>query len=67
MLLILALFAVRYGLRSFGTQTASTLHVSALQIADVLMLLAVGIVCTQRLEIALRATRLLSEARNSRA
>ena len=63
MLLILAIFAVRYALRSFGAQTAGALHVSALQITDALMLLAVGIVCTQRLEIALRATRLLSEAR----
>lgn len=63
MLLILAIFAVRYGLRSFGAQTAGMLHVSALAITDALMLLAVGIVCAQRLEIALRATRLLKEAR----
>ena len=66
MLLILALFAVRYGLRSIGSETASALHVSALQITDVLMLPAVGIVCTQRLEIALRATRLLNEARGAK-
>ena len=63
MLMILAIFAVRYGLRSFGAQTAGMLHVSALAITDALMLLAVGIVCAQRLEIALRATRLLKEAR----
>ena len=66
MLLILALFAVRYGLRSFGAETAGMLHVSALVITDALMLLAVGIVCAQRLEIALRATRLLKEARAAR-
>lgn len=63
MLLILGLFAVRYGLRSLGAQTAGALHVSALLLTDVLMLLAVGIVCAQRLEIALRARRLLNEAR----
>ena len=63
MLLILALFVVRYGLRAFGTETAGMLHVSALEITDVLMLLAVGLVCAQRLEIALRATRMLNEAR----
>jgi len=66
MLLILGIFAVRYGLRSLGAQTAGMLHVSALAITDALMLLAVGIVCAQRLEIALRATRLLNEARAAR-
>lgn len=63
MLLVLAIFALRYVLRSFGAQTAGMLHVSALAVTDALMLLAVGIVCAQRLEIALRATRLLKEAR----
>ena len=67
MLLILALFAVRYGLRSFGAQTAGMMHVSAAAITDALMLLAVGIVCTQRREMALRATRLLNEARLAKA
>jgi hypothetical protein len=66
MLLILALFVVRYGLRGLGAQTAGMLHVSAVAITDALMLLAVGIVCAQRLEIALRATRLLKEARAPR-
>jgi hypothetical protein len=63
MLLILGLFAVRYGLRTFEPQTASLLHISTLQATDALMLLAVGLVCAQRLEIALRATRMLREAR----
>jgi hypothetical protein len=67
MLLILALFAVRYALRSFGAQTAGALHLSAVVLTDVLMLLAVGIVCAQRLEIALRATRLLNAARAERS
>ena len=63
MLLILALFVLRYGLRAFGTETAGMLHVSAVEITDALMLLAVGLVCAQRLEIALRATRLLRQTR----
>ena len=63
MLLILGIFAERYALRSYGAQTASLLHVSAVQITDALLLLAVGLVCAQRLEIALRATRLLKAAR----
>ena len=65
MLLVLALFAMRYILRTMGSQGASMLHVSALQVTDALMLFAVGLVCAQRLEIALRATRLLEKARGS--
>ena len=63
MLLILAIFAVRYGLRSFGAETASALHVPVVAITTALMLLAVGLVCVQRLEMALRATRMLKDAR----
>ena len=63
MLLILALFVVRYGLRTFGAENPGTLHVSAAAVTDALMLVTVGLVCAQRLEIALRATRMLNEAR----
>lgn len=63
MLLILGIFALRYALRSYGANAAGVLHVSVLEITDALMLLAVGIVCTQRLEMALRANRLLAEVR----
>jgi hypothetical protein len=66
MLLILALFAVRYGLRTLEPQTAGLLHVSALELTDGLMLLAVGLVTVQRLEIAIRARRLLGQARAAR-
>ena len=64
MLLIFGVFALRYLLRSFGGETAGMLHVSVTQMTDILMLLAVGLVCAQRLEMALRATRLLNEARS---
>lgn len=60
MVLILALFVARAGLRSYG---ARTFHIPVREITDALMLLAVGLVCAQRLEIALRATRMLKEAR----
>ncbi|MEO8113704.1 MAG: DUF1453 domain-containing protein [Phenylobacterium sp.] len=63
MLLILAIFAIRFGVRAFATANAGVLHVSVTEIADTFLLLAVGLVCAQRLEIALRATRLLNEAR----
>lgn len=63
MLLILAIFAVRYGIRMYAAENANTLHVSVTAVADAALIISVGLVCAQRLEIALRATRLLNEAR----
>jgi Na+/H+ antiporter NhaC len=62
MAVIFAIFAVRYALRALSAQAGAWLHVSALHVTDTLLLLAVGIVCAQRLEIALRAARLLKDA-----
>jgi hypothetical protein len=67
MLVILGLFAVRYGLRSYATQNAGALHLSVNVVADALLVMTVGLVCAQRLEIALRASRLLAEARTAKA
>jgi hypothetical protein len=67
MLVILGVFAVRYGVRMYATQSASSLGVSANAIADAALVISVGLVCAQRLEIALRATRLLNEARAANA
>lgn len=67
MVVILALFAVRYGLRGYATQNASALHLSVNVVADAALVMTVGLVCAQRLEIALRATRLLNEARAVKA
>jgi len=63
MLLILGIFALRTGVRLYAAQNASALGVSAIAVADAVLVLTVGLVCAQRLEIALRATRLLNEAR----
>lgn len=63
MLLILGLFVVRRVVGTYAAQHAEALHVSALEVTDALLLLAVGLVCAQRLEIALRATRMLRRAR----
>jgi len=65
MLLILGIFALRYGLRSFATANASALNLPLTDLTDAFLLLAVGLVCVQRLEMALRANRLLKEARAS--
>jgi hypothetical protein len=67
MLVILGLFAVRYGLRAYATQNAGALHLSVNVVADALLVMTVGLVCAQRLEIALRASRLLAEARTAKA
>jgi len=64
MLVILAIFALRYAVRLYAPQGASSLGVSAVAVADALLIITVGLVCAQRLELALRATRLLSEARS---
>ncbi|HZZ31974.1 MAG TPA: hypothetical protein VFE10_08260 [Phenylobacterium sp.] len=63
MLVILGLFAVRYGVRTYAAQNATSLGVSANAVADAALVISVGLVCAQRLEIALRASRLLEEAR----
>ena len=63
MLLILAIFALRYGVRLYAAQTGGGVGVSANAVADAALVITVGLVCAQRLEIALRATRLLNEAR----
>ena len=63
MILILAIFALRYALRTYASESASLLHASVNDISDAVLLLAVGLVCAQRLEMWLRARRLLEAAR----
>lgn len=63
MLVILGVFALRYAVRLYAAQNAGSLGVSAIAVADAALVISVGLVCAQRLEIALRATRLLNEAR----
>jgi len=67
MLLILAIFALRSGVRAYAMQNASALHMSLNDLTDAFMLLAVGLVCATRLEMALRASRLVREARGGGA
>jgi uncharacterized membrane protein SirB2 len=61
MLVILCVLVIRTGIRTYATQGA--LGELGPPIADALLVLSVGLVCAQRLEIFLRATRLLNEAR----
>ena len=63
--LVLGIVALRFALRGVAVQSAGALHVSIAEITDAFLLLAVGLVCAQRLEMALRATRLIAAARGS--
>jgi hypothetical protein len=63
MLVILAVLAIRMGIRTYADQNGQALGVWAIAIPDALLAMSVGLVCAGRLEIFLRATRLLNEAR----
>lgn len=64
---LLALVAVRFGLRSVLTGEASALHLSLAFVTDVFVIFAVGLLGVTRLEMFLRARRLLAEARAAKA
>jgi len=59
---ILGLLAVRFALRGAALESASVVHLSIIAIADAFVLLAVGMMVVQGLEMWLRARRLLAEA-----
>jgi len=63
MLLILGIFAIRYGVRMYAAQGAASSGLPVNAIADAALVVTVGLVCAQRLEIFIRASRLLAEAR----
>lgn len=60
---LLALVAVRFGLRSVLTEEASVLHLSIAFVTDVFVVFAVGLLGVTRLEMFLRASKLLAQAR----
>jgi len=66
MLLILAIFGLRYLLRGAVAGESSMLHVSAAEATDSFLLLAVGVVSAQRLEWWIRARRMIDAARAAR-
>jgi hypothetical protein len=65
MLLILGIFALRYVVRAAAPNEASVLHVTALDLTDSFLLMAVGLVSAQRVEWLIRARRMLAEARGA--
>lgn len=60
--IIAGVFVIRFGLRSAMTSGAAPLRVDPVVIGDAFLLLAGGLVAAQRIEIAIRARRLLAAA-----
>ena len=65
--IIMAVFIVRLGLRSAAQAQASTWRIDPAVVGDALLLLAVGLVIAQRVEVFLRAKRLLTQAESPSA
>jgi hypothetical protein len=63
LIFIVAVIAVRFALRGVALGQASSLHLSINLITDVFMAFAVGLMVVQRVEMFLRASRLVGEAR----
>ena len=66
-LLLVALIVVRAGARAAIGSGDNALHLSAMTLTDILIALALGLFTATRLEMYLRAKRLLGEARAARA
>jgi hypothetical protein len=64
--LLLAVFALRFGLRAALARNAGAWHIGAALITDAFILFAVGLLCVQRVEMAIRAMRLLGATREAK-
>ncbi|MBT9472449.1 MAG: CcdC protein domain-containing protein [Pseudomonadota bacterium] len=60
MALIAGVFLLRFSFRDYAMSHASELHVTPVEITDVFLLFAAGLVCAQRIEMWIRARRLLT-------
>ena len=67
LIFLVALIAVRYGLRYVAVGEMQAWRLSAALITDGFLVFALGLLGVQRLEMALRARRLLAEARAAKA
>jgi hypothetical protein len=67
LLFLVFLIGVRFGLRSLALGEAQDMHLSVSVITGAFLTLALGLLGVQRLEMALRASRLLTQARAARA
>lgn len=60
---IFAILAIRYGARDLLAQNAGALHIPVAAALDAFFALAIAMLSVQRLELWLRATKMLAEAR----
>jgi hypothetical protein len=65
LLFILVLIAIRFGLRAAAETGGAAWHLDAMLITDCLVAFALGLLSMQRLEMFLRGSRLLNEARRA--
>jgi len=65
MVVILSILVIRTVIRTYAADNAGALGQWGPPIADALLVMSVGLVCAQRLEIFIRARRLLAEHRSS--
>jgi uncharacterized membrane protein SirB2 len=63
MLVIMGILVLRTVIRTYAAQSNGPLGQWGPPLTDALLVMSVGLVCAQRLEIFLRASRLLAEAR----
>jgi hypothetical protein len=66
MALIAGVFLLRFALRDYAMGHTADLHVTPLEITDIFLLFAAGVVCAQRLEMWMRARRMLAAAQAPR-
>jgi hypothetical protein len=64
MLFLLGIILIRYAAREIALLGGSSLHLDILTVTDLLIAFALGLLSAQRVEMYLRAKRLLDEARN---
>jgi hypothetical protein len=64
MALIVGVVGLRFALRDLAWTNAAAWRITPIEIADVSLLFAAGLVCIHRLEMWLRARRLLANARS---
>lgn len=62
MALIAGVFLLRIAFRDYATAHAGDMDIAPIEVADVLLLFAAGLVCVQRVEMWIRARKLLNES-----
>ena len=67
MALIAGVFLLRFAFRDYAMGHTEDLHVTPVEITDIFLLFAAGLVCAQRLEMWIRARRLLADAEAARS